>query len=67
MEKLRKITDCKSLKNSQRNVYGGASFSKVIGLLFSDCDFAIKRIHHRFFLENIPKTTCLKKVKKVFF
>ena len=67
MEILRKIIDCKSLENSQGNFYGGVSFSRVISLQFSDCNFAIKRIHHRFFLENVPKTSCLKKIKKVFF
>ena len=67
MEILRKIIDCKSLKNSQGNFYGGVSFSKVISLQFSDCNFAIKKIHHRFFSGNAPKTSCLKTIKKVFF
>ena len=67
MEILRKIIDCKSLENYQENFYGGVSFSKVISLQFSDCNFAIKRIHHRFFLGNVPKTSCFKKRKKVFF
>ena len=66
MEILRKIIDCKSLENYQGNFYGGVSFSKVISLQFSDCNFAIKRIHHRFFLGNVPKTNCLKKLK-IFF
>ena len=61
MEILRKIIDCKSLENPQGNFYGGVSSSKVINLQFSDCNFAIKRIHHRFFLGNVPKTNCLKK------
>ena len=59
MEILRKIIDSKSLENSQGNFYGWVSFSKV-------CNFAIKRIHHRFFLGNIPKTNCFKKIKKVY-
>ena len=59
---LRKIIDCKSLENSQ-----GISFNKVLSLQFSDCNFAIKNIHHRFFSGNVPKTSCLKKIKKVFF
>ena len=67
MEILRKIIDCKSLENSQGNFYGGVSFSRVTSLQFSDCNFAIKRIHHRLFLGNTPKTSCLKKIKKVFF
>ena len=44
---------------------GGVSFSKVISFQFSDCNIAIKRIHHRFFLGNVPKTSCLKKF--IFF
>ena len=67
METLRKIIDCKSLENSLGNFYGGGSFSKVISLQFSDCNFAIKRIHHRFFLRNIPKTSCLKNKESLFF
>ena len=67
MEILRKIIDCKSLENTQGNLYGGVSFSKVISLQFLDCNFARKRIHHRFFLGNAWKTSCLKKLKNVFF
>ena len=48
-EILRKTTDCKSFQNSQGNLYGGVSFSKVISLQYSDWNFAIKRIHHTFF------------------
>ena len=55
MEILRKIIDCKSLENSQGNFYGGVSFSRVVSLQFSDCNFAIKRIHHIFFLGNVLK------------
>ena len=58
---LRKITDWKSLKIFQKNFYTGASFNKVRSLQFSDCNFTIKRTHHRFFLEYAPKTSCLKK------
>ena len=67
MEILRKIIHCKSLENSQQNFYDGVSSSKVISLQFSDWNFALKRIHHRFILENVPKTSCLKKRKKIFF
>ena len=67
MEILRKIIDCKSLGNFQGNIYGGVSFSRVTSPQFSGCNFAIKRIHHRFFLGNVPKTSCLKIIKKVFF
>ena len=64
MEILRKVTNCKSLENSQANFYDRVSFSQVIS---SDCNFAIKRISHRLFLENVPKTSSLKRIKKVFF
>ena len=64
---IRKIIDGKSLENSQGNFYGGVSFSKVISLQFSDCNFAIKRIHHRFFLENVPKTSCFFLKKESLF
>ena len=67
MEILRKIIDWKILENSQGNFYRLVSFSKDLSLQFSDCNFAIKRIHYRFFLGNIPKISCLKKIKKVFF
>ena len=66
MEILRKIIDYTSLENSQGNFYDGVSFSKVINLQISGCNFAIKRILHRFSLENVPKTSCLKKKKKSF-
>ena len=73
MEILRKIIDCKSLGNSQGNCYGGVSFSRVTSLQFSGCNFAIKGIHHRFFLGNVPKKQNKQKAKtktqqkKVFF
>ena len=58
---LQKIIDGKSLEISQENIYGGASFSKVSSLQCSDCNFSIKIAHHRYFLEYVPKTSCLKK------
>ena len=61
MKMLRKITDGKSLEISQENVYKGVSFSKVANLQCPDCNFAIKIAHHRYFFENVPKTSCLKK------
>ena len=67
METLLKKIDCKSLENYQGNFHDEVSFSKVMSLQFSDSNFAINRIHHRFFLENLPKTSCLKKIKKAFF
>ena len=69
MKMLRKIIDGKSLEIFQENVYEGASFSKVTNLQCSDCNFAIKIAHHRYFLEHVPKTSCLKKqyfLKKVY-
>ena len=69
MKVLRKIIDGKSLKISQENVYEEVSFSKVTNLQCSDCNFAIKIAHHRYFLEYVPKTSCLKKQyfeKKVY-
>ena len=72
MEILRKIIDCKTLGNSHGNCYGGVSFSRVTSPQFSGCNFAIKGIHHRFFLGNVPKTKQTKNknkntTKKVFF
>ena len=69
MKMLRKIIDGKSLIISQENVYEGVSLSKVTNLQCSDCNFAIKIAHHRYFLEYVPKTSCLKKQyfeKKVY-
>ena len=69
MKILRKITDGKSLKISQENVYEEVPSSKVINLQCSNCNFAIKKAHHRYFLEYVPKTSCVKKQyfeKKVY-
>ena len=69
MKMLRKIIDGKSLEISQENVYEGVSFSKVTNLQCSDCNFVIKIAHRRYFLEYVPKTSCLKKQyfeKKVY-
>ena len=65
MKILRKLTDCETLEISQENFYDEVSFSKVINLQCSGCNFAIKRTHHRFFLEYVPKTS-LKRNKKSF-
>ena len=61
MKMLRKIIDGKSLEISQEKVYEGVSFSKVTNLQCSDCNFAIKIAHHRYFLEYVSKTRRLKK------
>ena len=65
MKMLRKIIDGKSLEISQENVYEGVSFSKVTNLQCSDCNFAIKIAHHRYFLEYVPRTSCLRKQSMV--
>ena len=54
MKMLRKIIDGKSLEISQENVYEGVFSAKLQ-------TFAIKIAHHRYFLEYVPKTSCLKK------
>ena len=55
---VRKIIDWEKF---QKNFYHGVSFSKVTSLMLSGCNFTMKRTHHRFFLEYVPKTSCLKK------
>ena len=67
MKMLGKITDCESLEISQENFYDEVSFSKVTNLQCPDGNFAIKRTHRSFFLEYVPKTSCLKKNKKSLF
>ena len=63
-----KIIDCKSLEISQEKFYDRVSFSKVARLQCSNCNFAIKRTHRRFFLEYVTKTCCLETTKsKSFF
>ena len=69
MKVIRKTIDGKILEFSQENVYEGVYFSKVTNLQCSASSFAIKIAHHRYFLEYVPKTSCLKKQyfeKKVF-
>ena len=46
---------------SQENVYDGVSYNKDTNLQCSDCNFAIKIINYRYFVENVPSTSCLKK------
>ena len=70
MKILRKMINWERLEISQENLYDGVSFSKVTNLHCSDWNFTIKRTHHRFFLEYVPKTSCLKnngKSKSLFF
>ena len=53
MKMLRKIIDGNSLGISQKNVYDGASFSKVTNLQCSDCNFAINMCQKLAVLKNI--------------
>ena len=53
----------RKLGNFSAKFYDGVSFSKGTILQSSDCNFTIKRTHHRFFLEYVPKPS-LKKNKK---
>ena len=64
MKMLRKIIDSEILEFSQENFYDRVSFSKIAITQCSDCNFAVKRIPHRFFLEYVLKTSYLKKNKK---
>ena len=61
---LREITDCKSSETSQEIFYDEVFFNKVSSIQCSDCNCALKITHNRFFLEYLPKTSCLKKNKK---
>ena len=58
--KRRKTIGGKSLEISHENVHDGVFFNKVTNLQCSDCNFAIKIIHYRYFFENVPNTSCLK-------
>lgn len=64
MKMFRKIIYCKSLKNSEKNLYDADFFCNVASQQCSDCSFAIKGTHNRFFLKYVSKTSCLKKDKK---
>ena len=59
MKMVRKKIEGKSLEIFQKNVYEGVQYSE--NLQCSDCNFAIKIAHHRYFLEYEPKTSYLKK------
>ena len=52
---LRKITDCKSLKISQKKFY-----DRVLSVKLQTYS-GVKRTHHRLFLEYVSKTICSKK------
>ena len=53
--------DCKGFRISQENVYDWVSLNKVIILQCPDCNFAIEITHYRYFFEDEPNTSCLKK------
>ena len=53
---LRKITDCNSLKISQKKTYDG-----VLSVKLQAYNFTIKITHHRLILGYVPKTSCFKK------
>ena len=60
MKMPRKIIDFKSLEISQENAYEGVSFSKVTTLQCSDCNYANKIAHHRYFRNMHQKLAVLK-------
>ena len=60
MKMLHKITDCESFESSQENVYKRVYPSKIVSLQRTSCTSIISRLHHGFFSENVPKTSCLK-------
>ena len=62
MKMLGKIPNSESLELFQANFYDRPSVSKLTNLQCSGCNIAIKRIHHRSFLEYVPKTR-----ERVFF
>ena len=58
---LRNITNYKSFKNSQENLYGGVYPCKVPNLKRTGCNFAINRLCRKFVLEYVPKVVVLKR------
>ena len=61
MKMLRKIIDCGSLEVSQENVRDGIYISKLTIMQCTDCSSNTKRLHYRFFLEFLLKTSGLRK------
>ena len=61
MKILRKTIDCENLEISQENVCYGVYFSKITNLQCTDRNSTKKKLHHKFFLEYVPKTSCFKK------
>ena len=57
MKMLQKLSDWQSSKDSQENVYKRVFSIKTAGLQGTECTSIIKRLHHGFLLENIPKTS----------
>ena len=45
----------------RKNIYDGVYFRKIKNLHCTECNTAICRLHHRKFLEQVPKICCLEK------
>lgn len=43
-------------------IYNGVYFSKFVGLQCTDCNSNVNRLHHRFFMLYVLKTSCLKEI-----
>ena len=50
-----------NLENSLEKVYDKVCFSTAASLQCRDCNFTLNRLHHKFFLEYVSKSNCLKK------
>ena len=66
-----RVIDCGSFENSQAKIYNGVYFNKAANLSVqcTDCNSTINRLYHKFFSQNVPKTSCLNKnilKKKVY-
>ena len=60
-ENVAKNNWLQKFENLSEKILWWSSFSKVTSLQCSDGNFAIKRTHHRLFLESVAKTRCFKK------
>ena len=56
---LQKIIDGESLEIFQENACDGVDFINVTSLQCADWNTNVKSLHHRLFLEFVPKTSCL--------
>ena len=69
-ENVAKNNWLQNFENFSEKIIWWNSFSKITSLHCSDCNFAIKRTHHRLFLEYVSKTSCFKKIfwgKKIWW